>query len=98
MTITIKYECKNFWGIREYREDTINNASLEDLKKAFRFLKKEYMNVIQIDNIVLYWDTMQNFEYGTLTAREYDGNNWKEYSWDFEGCKKSYYEKKKEAA
>ena len=62
-----------------------------DIKKAFRFLKKDYKNAIQIDNTVLYWDNMTNFEYGTLSAREYDGASYKEFIWDYDGCKKNYY-------
>ena len=63
-----------------------------DIKKAFRFLKKDYKNAIQIDNTILYWDNITNFEYGTLSAREYDGaNSYKEFIWDYDGCKNNYY-------
>ena len=49
-------------------------------------------NAIQIDDTVLFWDNITNFEYGTLSAREYDGaNSYKEFIWDYDGCKNNYY-------
>ncbi len=90
--LTIKYERKNLFNDRIYTEDTKNNPTLKDIKKAFHFLKSDYSVAIQIDNIVLFWDAVQNFEYGTLSAREYDSNgNYKEFIWDYDGCKNNYY-------
>ena len=90
--LVVKYESKNFFGDYEYHEDRKNNPTFEDVKKAFRFLKKDYKNAIQIDNTVLFWDNITNFEYGTLSAREYDGaNSYKEFIWDYDGCKNNYY-------
>ena len=90
--LIIKYESKNFFGDYEYHEDKKNNTTLDDIKKAFRFLKRDHKNAIQINNTVLYWDNMTNFEYGTLSAREYEGNNsYKEFIWDYDGCKNNYY-------
>ena len=90
--LVVKYESKNFFGVYEYHEDRKDNPNFEDIKKAFRFLKNDYKNAIQIDNTVLFWDNMTNFEYGTLSAKEYDGaNSYKEFIWDYDGCKKNYY-------
>lgn len=90
--LTIKYERKNLFNDRIYTEDTKNNPTLKDIKKAFHFLKSDYNVAIQIDNTVLFWDAMQNFEHGTLSAREYDSNgNYKEFIWDYDGCKSNYY-------
>lgn len=90
--LTVKYEQKNFFGIRERKEDTKNNPTYEDIKKAFRLLKNSHDNAIVINNTILYWDRLEDFEYGTLTAREYDSyNNYKEFVWDYDGCKNNYY-------
>lgn len=90
--LVVKYEQRNFWGDIEYKEDTKYNPTYNDIKKAFRFLKKDYKNAIQINNTILYWDSISNFEYGLLDAREYDdGRNYKEFSWDYDGCKNNYY-------
>ena len=96
--IIVKYEEKNFWGATEFRMDKKYNPKYEDIKKVFRFLKQNYRHSIEIRNVVLYWDTMEDFEYGTLTARQYtDAYNYDEFSWDYDGCKKSYYDMYKKA-
>lgn len=89
--LTVKYNAKNFFGDIEYREDTKNNPTLTDIKKAMQFLKKSHDNAIEIDNTVLFWDSMMNFEYGVLTAREYTGNSYNEFLWNYDGCKTNYY-------
>ena len=90
--LTVKYDRKNFFGDRIYTEDTKKNPTLKDIQKAFRFLKSDYSAAIQINSTVLFWDSLQNFEYGTLTAREYDNNHsYNEFIWDYGGCKKNYY-------
>lgn len=89
--LIVKYEQKNFWGDTEYREDVKHNPTYNDIKKAFQFLKRDYKNAIQINNTVLFWDSILNFEYGLLDAREYEGRNYKEFSWDYDGCKMKYY-------
>ena len=90
--ITVKYERKDIFGQHIYTEDVKNNETLADIKKAFHALKSSYSVAIQINNTVLFWDSMQNFEYGTLTAREYDDNHsYNEFIWDYDGCKKNYY-------
>ena len=90
--LVIKYEARNFFNDYEYHEDVRTNPSFEDIKKAFRFLKKSYRNAIQIKNTTLVWDKIADFEHGILSAREYDENgNYKEFSWDYDECKKNYY-------
>ena len=90
--LIVKYERKDFFGNRIYTEDTKNNETLKDIKKAFIFLKNNHDVTIQINNTVLYWDSLQNFEYKTLSAREYDSTgSYKEFIWDFDGCKNNYY-------
>ena len=89
--LVVKYQQRNFFGVMEFRQDKKDNPTYEDIKKAFRFLKKDYYNAIDIGNTVLYWDRLEDFEYGTLTAREYKGNNYEEFMWDYDGCKNNYY-------
>lgn len=90
--IVVKYEARDFFNQYKYHEDKKESPTYEDIKKAFRFLKKDWKVALQIDNTILFWDTMINFEYGTLTAREYDDNgNYNEFIWDYDGCKNNYY-------
>ena len=90
--LTVKYERKNFFGEKIYTEDSKKYETLKDIQKAFRFLKSDHDVTIQINNTVLFWDNITNFEYGTLSAREYDGaNSYKEFIWDYDGCKNNYY-------
>lgn len=91
--LIVKYEAKNFFGDYELHEDTKKNPTLDDIKKAFRFLKQDYKNAIQINNTVLYWDRLSDFEYKTLSAREYQSmtRSYNEFIWDYEGCKNNYY-------
>ena len=96
MKLTMKYEQKDFWGINEYKEDINEFPEFADLKKAFQYLRKHPEAALQIDNTCLYWETMQNHEHGTLTAREWTNSGWKEVLWDFEGCKMHYYKEFKE--
>ena len=46
--LVVKYESKNFFGDYEYHEEKKNKPTLDDIKKAFRFLKKDYKNALQI--------------------------------------------------
>ena len=90
--LVVKYERKSFFGDCIYTEDKKDMESLKDIKKAFLFLKNNYNAAIQIDNVVLFWDTMQGFEYKTLECREYDNvGGYKSCSWDYDGCKNYYY-------
>lgn len=92
MNITVKHEAPDFFGALQYTEDQKNNVNFSDLKKVFSYLKTHYNIGVVIDKYILYWDTMQNFEYGLLSCKEYEASNsYKEYEWDFDGCKKFFY-------
>jgi hypothetical protein len=92
MDITVKYNRKNFFNLEDYTEDIKKNADFNDLKKAFSALKKDRNFAIQIDNYCLIWDTIADFEHGSLTCYEYEAaNSRKEYLWSFESCKKHFY-------
>ena len=90
--LVAKYERKDVFNQRIYTEDKKENETLSDIKKAFHLLKSDNSIAIQINNTVLFWESILNFEYLTLTAREYDKNgNYHEFLWDYEGCKNNYY-------
>lgn len=92
MNITVKHEVADFFGALQYTEDRKNNVNSADLKKVFAYLRTHYNIGVEIDKYVLYWDSMQNFEYGLLSCRESDAvNSYKEYEWDYDGCKKFFY-------
>ena len=92
MNITVKHEAPDFFGALQYTEDYKPNVNFSDLKKVFSYLKSHYDIGVVIDNYVLYWDSIQNFQYGTLSCKETDTiNSYKEYIWDFDGCKKFFY-------
>lgn len=78
---------------RRIEKTAMKFENLSDVKKAFRFLKKNREAAICIDNISLFWDSVQNYEHGTLTCRTYTPGtlNYKECIWSFEGCKQHFY-------
>lgn len=90
--ITIKHEVKNCFGHFEYREETANNETLDDVKTAFRLLKLNADVAVQIDNVVLYWDNIEDTELEVLTVRTYDEyNNCTDKKCNFNSVKKEYY-------
>lgn len=98
--LIVKYEAKNFFGVNEYHEDQKKNETFADIKKAFQFLKKNYHNAIQIDNVVLAWNKYGNFE--ELLCRRFD-DTYRGYTDEiitYDNCKKFYYDlyRNKEAA
>ena len=98
MKITIKYNRKDFFGTCLYCEDYKNDVDINDLKKAFTALKKDNNTALEIDNYILMWDSYTNFEHGVLQCYEYDASNSrKEYIWNFDGCKKFFYDLLKKA-
>ena len=98
MNITVKHERPDFFGALQYTEDRKDNVNFSDLKKVFAYLRTHYNIGVEIDKYVLFWDSMQNFEYGLLSCKESDAvNSYKEYEWDFDGCKKFFYDLLKKA-
>ncbi len=73
-TLILKYERKTFFGGREYTEDRKDNATAEDVKKAFNYLKKDKDAAIEFHSIVVDWETTQNFDNGVVTVRDYSLN------------------------
>lgn len=91
MTLTLKYEQKGFFGGFIYTEETKENATKQDFLKAMRHMKKNFDTALEIDNIVCFWDSTQNFEYETVTVHAYDNaNSRREYIQDFNCFKKEW--------
>lgn len=87
--LIIKYERKDFFNGRIYTEDKKQNYSKEDLKKAFLYFSRTYDTSVQIDDAVIYWNSLAEYENKIATVRYYDGMNYTE-------AKKSYDKVKKE--
>lgn len=85
MTLRIFYYRQDFWGKAIQTEETREAADLEDLKKAFRGLKKDRTFALHIESeYVLFWDTYEDYNNGVLTVRKYTARN------SFDEVKKSY--------
>ena len=92
-TLTIKYDRKDFFGNRIYTEDTKTNFTKSDLTKAFLFLSKNHDTAIQIDNMVIYWDSIADYEQKKVSVRMYSGMNYTGGKLSFEEIKKNFYKK-----
>ena len=95
----MKVKVKGMYGYKGHNISANGSVNLtivgkySELTNSVKLLQMLNNDVtIQINNTVLFWDTLQNFEYGTLTCREYDNNgNYTEFIWDYNGCKNNYY-------
>lgn len=90
--LILKYERLDFWGHRIYTEDKKEHFTKEDLKKVFAYFSKKYDVTVQIDNTVMYWDSVAEFNNRIATIRDYDGTSFRNYS----DLKKSFEKMKKE--
>lgn len=59
--IIVKYDRKNFFGIREYTEDRAA-ATEERFKKSFDFFKKQWTAALEIKSVIFCFDSMNDFE------------------------------------
>lgn len=96
--LKIKYTRKDFFGSRLFTEDTKEYFTKNDLKKAFLFMSRDNDVTIQIDNIVIYWNSISDFDEKIITIRAYNGNNFSEGKMSFDNIKKSFYKKFKKLA
>ncbi len=92
-TLTIKYNRKDFFGNRIYSEDTKQDFTKADLTKAFLFFSKNNETAIQIDDMVIHWNTFSDFENKNVSVRMYDGRNYTEGKMPFDNLKKNFYAK-----
>lgn len=73
MTLKMRYEGKNVWGHKQWREDWCSNATAEELNTAFRELRKNPISSIVDVNrsIIVRWDTIADYEQNIVTERRY---------------------------
>lgn len=91
--LTIKYDRKDFFGNRIYTEDTKTNFTKSDLTKAFLFLSKNNDAAIQIDDMVIYWDSIADHDQKMVSVRIYNNGSYTEGKFPFEEIKKNFYKK-----
>lgn len=89
--LIIKYERIDFFNNRVYTEDKKQNYNKEDLKKAFLYLSRTYDTSIQIDDTIIYWDSLAEYENRIVTVRYYDGLNYTEMKKSYDKAKKEGY-------
>ena len=89
--LILKYERLDFFNHRIYTEDTKRNYNKDDLKKVFAYFSKTHDSSIQIDNVVVYWDCLSEYENRIVTVRNYDGRNYDESKKSFDKVKKECY-------
>lgn len=82
--LTLKYERKDFFGNRLYTEDSKEDYSREDVKKAFLYLSKERFSAVQKEDTIYFWDNMEDFENQIMTVRVFDGRNYVDAKKDFD--------------
>ena len=91
--LILKYERKNFFGNREYTEDTCHYPKIKDLQAVMRYLKKDNMAAVVYSRFTLFWDSFSNFENGIISVRYYDTyGNYTEEKKSFEIVKKEVYD------
>ena len=89
--LILKYERKDFFNHRIYTEDTKQDYTKEDLKKVFAYFNKTHDSSIQIENVVVFWDCISEYENKVATVRTYDGMNYIESKKSYDIAKKECY-------
>lgn len=89
--LIIKYDRIDFFNNHIYTEDNKKNYSKEDLKKAFSYFAKNHNVTIQIDNTVIFWDSLTEYENKIITVRGYDGLNYSDIKKSYDKVKKELY-------
>ena len=57
----------------------------------FAYFSKTHDATIQIDNVVIYWDSMTEHENRIVTVRDYDGRNYIKSKKSYDKTKKECY-------
>lgn len=89
--LILKYERVDFFNHRIYTEDKKDNYTKEDLKKVFAYFSKTNDASIQIDNVVVFWDCLSEYENRIATVRYCDGMNYDESKKSYDKVKKECY-------
>lgn len=75
MTIKVVYTGRDFWNSYTFCEDTKEAATVDDLKKAFRAMRKSHDFAVHVNNTSIVWDSLTDFENGIVTVRTYKAWN-----------------------
>lgn len=86
--LILKYERLDFFNHRIYTEDAKQDYNKEDLKKVFAYFNKTHDASIQIDNVVVFWDSLTEYENKVVTVRNYDGMNYVKTKKSYDKVKK----------
>ncbi len=89
--LILKYERLDFFNHRIYTEDKKENYTKEDLKRVFAYFNKTHDATVQVDNIVVFWDCLSEYENKVVTVRNYDGMNYVEAKKSYDKVKKECY-------
>ena len=89
--LTMKYERKHFFGNRQYTEDSKDDYSREDVKKAFLYLGRNRFSTVQKEDTIYFWEGMADFENQIMTVRVFDGRNYSDVKKAFDKVKKECY-------
>lgn len=89
--LILKYERLDFFNHHIYTEDTKQDYTKEDLKKVFAYFSKTNNASIQIDNIIIFWDCLSEYENRVVTVRNYDDRNYTESKKSYDKVKKECY-------
>lgn len=72
--LIIKYDRIDFFGNRIYTEDKKNNYSKDDIRKVFQCFNKDYHVTFEVENMVMFWDSLSEFENKIVSVRSYENN------------------------
>lgn len=75
MKLLLKYTRKDFFGNDIYSEDYKEAFTKNDLIKAFLFFSKTQDTIIQIGNIIMFWDGSKDFKNKTVSVRYIEKEN-----------------------
>lgn len=89
--LIIKYERIDFFNNRIYTEDKKQNHTKEDLKKAFLYFSRTYDTSVQINDTVIYWDRLEEYDNRIATVRYFNGMNYTEVKKSYDKAKKEGY-------
>lgn len=89
--LILKYERIDFFNNRIYTEDKKQNHTKEDLKKAFLYFSRTYDTSVQINDIVIYWDSLEEYENRVATVRYFNGMSYAEVKKSYDKAKKEGY-------
>ena len=89
--LILKYERIDFFNHRIYAEDKKDNYTKEDLKKVFTYFSKTHDASIEIDNVIVFWNCLSEYENRVVTVRTYNGMNYTEAKKSYDKVKKECY-------